>query len=317
MIKKALIGVLIVAVASCFTACKQNTTRTAIYFDTVVTLQAKGEIPEEAFPLLQKYDKLFSATNPDSELYKLNKNGKSEVDSELSEVIKKSLEYSEISGGSFDITVRPLKELWGFSETPKVPSKAQIETALQKVDYKAVKVDGNKVNLGGTRIDLGGIAKGYIADKLAELYIEKDIDGIINLGGNIMLPKPQKKPYKIGITDPKNTNEIIATVSTKSGAVVTSGTYERNFTENGKTYHHVLDTKSGYPVKSGIASATVLSSSATDADALSTILICLGGNEGLKLINSLENTEAILVTDSGEIKLSKGLKINKNKIEYK
>ena len=297
--------------------CRETTTKTAIYFDTVVRLEAEGEIPKEAFSMLERYDKLFSATNKDSELYNLNASGKGTVDSELARVIETALKYSKISEGRFDITVSPLKEVWGFGKSPKVPTKSQIETALQKVNYKAVKVDGNMVDLGGAKLDLGGIAKGYIADKLAELYIEMDVDGIINLGGNIMLPRMRKKPYKIGITDPKNTDEIIATLSVNSGAVVTSGTYERNFTENGKTYHHVLDTKSGYPVKSGIASATVLSSSATDADALSTILICLGGNEGLKLINSLENTEAILITDSGEIKLSNGLIQKDNQIKYK
>ena len=315
MLKKVLslaLSVMFVA----FSGCQKTTTKTAIYFDTVVSLEAEGEIPKEAFSMLEKYDKLFSATNEGSELYKLNASGKEKVDSELARVIETALKYSEISGGRFDITISPLKEVWGFGESPKVPTKNQIKTALQKVNYKAVKVEGNSVDLGGAKLDLGGIAKGYIADKLAELYIEKELDGIINLGGNIMLPKSRKKPYKIGITDPKNTQEIIATLSVTSGAVVTSGTYERKFTENGKTYHHILDTKSGYPVKSGIASATVLTPSATDADALSTILVSLGENEGLKLINSLENTEAVLITDSGEIKLSKGLKINKNKIGY-
>lgn len=316
MLKKILSLALSVMLLA-FTGCQETTSKTAIYFDTVVTLKAEGEIPKEAFSMLERYDKLFSATNKNSELYKLNTSGELVVDSELASVIEKSLEYSGISGGSFDITVLPLKELWGFSKSPKVPTKAQIKTALQKVDYKAIEIDGNRVNLNGMQIDLGGIAKGYIADKLAELYIKNDIDGIINLGGNIMLPTLQKKPYKIGITDPNNTDEIIATVNVNSGAVVTSGTYERNFTENGKTYHHILDTKSGYPVKSGIASATVLSPSATSADALSTILICFGENEGLKLINSLDNTEAILVTDSGEIELSNGL-IKENKtIKYK
>ncbi len=315
MLKKVLslaLSVMFVA----FSGCQETTTKTAIYFDTVVSLEAEGEIPKEAFSLLEMYDKLFSATNAESELYKLNASGKSEVDSELARVIETALKYSEISGGSFDITISPLKEVWGFGESPKVPTESQIKTALQKVNYKAVKVEGNSVDLGGAKIDLGGIAKGYIADKLAELYIEMGVDGIINLGGNIMIPKSRKKPYKIGITDPRNTDEIIATLSVTSGAVVTSGTYERYFTENGKTYHHILDTKSGYPVKSGIASATVLTPSATDADALSTTLVSLGENEGLKLINSLENTEAVLITDSGEIKLSKGLKINKNKIGY-
>ncbi len=317
MLKRLLSLSVSLAIFISLTGCKQNTTKTAIYFDTVVTLQAEGEIPKEAFTMLEKYDKLFSATNKDSEVYKLNASGELEVNSELIEVINASLEYANFSGGRFDITVLPLKEAWGFGNKTAVPTKAQIKTALQKVNYKAVEVKGNKVILNGVRIDLGGIAKGYIADKLSELYIENNIKGIINLGGNIMLPKAQKKPYKIGITNPKNTSEIIATVNVVSGAVVTSGTYERNFSQNGKTYHHILDTKTGYPANTGIASATVLSKTATTADALSTTLICMGEEDGLSLINTLKDTEAVLITDSGEIKLSEGLTQNGNQITFK
>lgn len=316
MLKKILSLALSVMLLA-FTGCQKTATKTAIYFDTVVTLKAEGEIPKEAFSLLERYDKLFSATNKNSELYKLNTSGELVVDGELAKVIQKSFEYSDLSDGSFDITIKPLKDLWGFSKNPKVPTEKEIKTALQKVDYKAIEIDGNRVKLNDRQIDLGGIAKGYIADKLAELYREKDIDGIINLGGNIMLPKTRKKPYKIGITDPNNTDEIIATVSVTSGAVVTSGTYERKFSKNGKTYHHILDTKTGNPANTGIVSATVLSAGATEADALSTCLICLGEKEGLKLINSLQNTEAVLITDSGEIILSKGLTQNFDQIEYK
>lgn len=305
---KRLTAFLLALVVIMLSGCANKTdSKTAIYFDTVVSLSAEGGIPKEAFALCERYDKLLSVTNQDSQIYKLNQEGKLSVDDDVAELIQLALQYSKLSNGKFDITVYPLKQLWDFKEQ-KIPTENQINKAKKKVGYKNIKVKGNQITLsGGAQIDLGAIAKGYIADRLAELYIAEKKSGVINLGGNIMLPKTRKKPYKIGITDPKDTKETAAVVEVTCGAVVTSGTYQRSFSKDGKLYHHILDTATGYPVETGIASVTILAESATTADALSTTVICMGKIEGLKLINSMDNTEAVIITDSGEILLSSGL----------
>ncbi len=316
--QKKLCALLLALAVIVFSGCANNTeSKTAIYFDTVVSLSAEGGIPSGAFSLCERYDKLLSATHQNSQVYKLNSQGVATVDSEVAELIKTALYYCEQSEGRFDITVYPVKQLWDF-KNGKVPTEREVARALGRVNYKKVKIKDNEITLsGGAQIDLGGIAKGYVADRLAELYVAENKGGVINLGGNIMLPKTRKKPYKIGITDPKDTTKTAAVVEVTDGAVVTSGTYQRSFTKDGKLYHHILDTATGYPAETGIASATILTESATAADALSTTVICMGKTEGLRLINSLEDTEAVIITDSGEILLSDGLEQIEDTIKIK
>lgn len=317
MLKRLTAFLLALAVIVLSGCANKTDSKTAIYFDTVVSLSAKGGIPSNAFALCERYDKLISVTNQDSQIYKLNQEGKLSVDDDVAELIQLAMKYSKLSNGKFDITVHPVKQLWDF-KNEKIPTKSQINEAKKKVGYKNVKVSGNEITLlGGAQIDLGAIAKGYIADRLAELYISENKSGVINLGGNIMLPKTRKKPYKIGITDPKDTKKTAAVVEVTGGAVVTSGTYQRSFSKDGKLYHHILDTDTGYPVETGIASVTILAESATTADALSTTVICMGKTEGLTLINGMDNTEAVIITDSGEILLSDGLKQIEDTIKIK
>ena len=315
---KRLTSILLAFSLLILSGCSNKTeTKTGIYFDTVVSLSAEGGIPDGVFSLCERYDKLLSATRENSQIYKLNKEGKLNVDSEIAELVRIALDYSEQSRGRFDITVHPIKQLWDF-KNGKVPTEKELTAAQKKVGYKNVKIKGNEITLSnGAQIDLGAIAKGYIADRLAELYKAEGKSGVINLGGNIMLPKTRKEPYKIGITDPKDTEKTVAVVEVTGGAVVTSGTYQRSFIKDGKLYHHILDTATGYPVQTGISSVTILAESATAADALSTTVICMGKDEGLKLINSTKNTEAVIITHGGEKLLSDGLETDGETIKIK
>ena len=154
-------------------------------------------------------------------------------------------------------------------------------------------------------IDLGGIAKGYMADQLKEYLLGEGVtSAIINLGGNVLTigEKPDGTSFNIGIQKPfDKQNATITSVQVKDSSVVTSGSYERYFKLGDTIYHHILNTETGYPCDNGLLSVTILSKESIDGDALSTACFTLGLEEGQKLIESLEDIDAIFVTDDYEI----------------
>ena len=177
-------------------------------------------------------------------------------------------------------------------------------------------MNGNKISLSDPKgeIDLGGIAKGYIADKLAEFLKKKGVNSaVIDLGGNISVvgKKPDGNEFRIGVRDPFSTDGgIIGVVEANDKSLVTSGTYERSFTKDGKVYHHILDVKTGYPVETGLDSVTIIGAGndGIDCDSLATTCLILGEEEGRKLIESIDGYEAIFVQHDGTITTTKNIK---------
>lgn len=290
----------------------------AFALDTVVSFSVwdtKEEVLNEAVSMCYKYDKLFSKSVAQSDVYKLNhSNGKPvEVDAETKYVIEKAVEYSKLSEGTFDITIMPVKELWDFkSENPKVPDEKTLNEAVSKVDYNNIVIDGNKITLkNGAQIDFGGIAKGYIADKIKAHFKQNGVEkAIINLGGNVMMlgQKDKDTLWTVGIQHPdKERNESLATVKVKDKSIVTSGVYERYFKVGDKIYHHLLNPFDGMPANNGIASVTIISDNSMEGDILSTTCFVLGYEKGLALIESLEGVEAVYVFDDLSIKTSSGV----------
>ena len=160
---------------------------------------------------------------------------------------------------------------------------------------------------------MGAIAKGYIADKIAAYLTENGVEGaIIDLGGNIYcVGNKNGEKFNIAIRRPETgVNKNTATVKAENISIVTAGKYERYFIENGKKYHHILDTSTGYPVENEILSVSVISRSSTYADALSTACLAAGLEKGLKIANSLENTYVLFITDGYEIYYSDGFEEN-------
>lgn len=290
---------------------------TRFIFDTVVKLDIECDEQTllEAFSLCEKYDKLFSKTNPESELYRINNSkGFVSCDEELLQLIERGLYFSKLSKGEFDITISPVCDLWDFEGTV-LPDRSEIAEALKNVDYETIEIKNKKINLNGKKIDLGGIAKGYIADKLKDFFEKKGVkNGIINLGGNIYT---FGKQTSLGIADPKNTSEAILRLDAKDLSLVTAGTYQRNMTVDGKTYHHILDTKTGYPADSDLVSATVIGKSSADCDALSTICVLLGTNKAIELINTQNDTEAVLILKDGSILYTDGIYLEADRILFK
>ncbi|MCC8044916.1 MAG: FAD:protein FMN transferase [Clostridiales bacterium] len=193
-----------------------------------------------------------------------------------------------------------------------IPSTEEIEEALSHIDYQNVAVDGTTVTLSDpeAEIDLGGIAKGYIADQLEEYLLSCNIESaLINLGGNVQTvgTKPDGSAWKIGIQKPfGSSSDIIAVIACTGESVVTSGTYERYFEVNGVIYHHILDPKTGYPTDNGLTSVTILADSSTQCDALSTSCFVLGLEDGTDLIESLDQVEAMFITEDGTMYRTSG-----------
>lgn len=300
----------------CGCGSKSEISDTRFMLDTVVTLTAScdEEAIDGAFSLCQNYENLLSRTVKGSDVYTLNSStGETEVSSETAKIIERSIYYSQLSDGKFDITIYPLSSIWNFSEQI-VPSKDEIAEALKNIDYQSIEINGNKVNLNGKKIDLGSIAKGYIADKVKDYLVENGAEnGIVNLGGNVVV---FGKEYTVGIRKPFS-EDIAASIKIKDKSVVTSGIYERYIEENGKFYHHVLDTKTGYGVENELASVTIIGDSSMDCDALSTVCLLSGTEKGLEIIENTEDFEAVFIDKNEKIILSSGLEIKNDKITLK
>mgnify|MGYP000839075161 FL=1 len=292
----------------------QDLTYTDMLFDTVIKIQILDPADESILDglknLCEKYDTMFSTTNTDSELYKLNHaNGQPfTVSSETANLIQEGIHYSELSGGAFDLTIEPVSALWDFkADKPTVPSSDAIAQAVSHVDYTKVDIQDNTVTLEDPEagIDLGAIAKGYIADQV-KTYLKKQgiKHAIINLGGNVDVigTKPDGSKYNIGIQKPfDESGEAITSVQLKDQTVVTSGIYERYFKKNGKLYHHILDPRTGYPCENNLYSVSIITDSSTKADALSTTCFLLGYEKGMELIQSMDGVEAIFITDDEKV----------------
>ena len=292
----------------------QDLTYTDMLFDTVIKIQildpADESILDGLKTLCKKYDTMFSTTNTDSELYKLNHaNGQPfTVSSETANLIQEGIHYSELSGGAFDLTIEPVSALWDFkADKPTVPSSDAIAQAVSHVDYTKIDIQDNTVTLEDPEagIDLGAIAKGYIADQV-KTYLKKQgiKHAIINLGGNVDVigTKPDGSKYNIGIQKPfDESGEAITSVQLKDQTVVTSGIYERYFKKNGKLYHHILDPRTGYPCENNLYSVSIITDSSTKADALSTTCFLLGYEKGMELIQSMDGVEAIFITDDEKV----------------
>lgn len=312
MKKHRLIMILIMLLILCGCTNNEPLSRTQILLDTQVTItlydQSSSNILDECFEICKKYELLLSRTNPESELYKLNHQDKNEpikISDELAKVIKIGLDYSEISNGNFDITVGRLIDLWDFKASqPVVPKQSDINQALTTVSYKNINLDNNIISFSNpdTIIDLGAVAKGYIGDRIKDYLVDQGVNSaIINLGGNVLcVGKKGTDDFRIGITDPQS-NEDIIRLNIDDKSVVTSGIYQRYFEVDGKYYHHILSPQTGYSYHNGIASVSIISNDSVDGDALSTVCFTLGLDQGLKLINDLDDVEAIFIDTNNRI----------------
>ena len=279
----------------------------------------------DVFQEINRLDYLMSNYKKESVLSELNKNASAEpanCNKELASVIEQSLQYSDITDGAFDITIGPLMKKWGFfKKKGRIPGKEELESVLESVSYKNIIIEEKTIkslakNPGtvktvffknpDTRIDLGGIGKGYAVDRAVSVLKQNGISSaLINFAGNIYTfgTPPGKESWVIGLQHPRESEGLLGTFEIKDKAVSTSGDYEKFFTIEGKRYSHIIDPRTGNPVK-GIVSVTIVTGNATRADALSTGVFVLGLEKGMNLIEQLQDVEGIIVYEDADSRLS-------------
>ena len=304
----------------------KKTTGVGFYFDTVVYLTLWGAsegLIDEIWAECARYEQLLSKTIPGSDVSRINgAMGKTvTVDAETWEILRRAKEISALTEGAFSVTIAPVTALWTFTGTTinSVPTDQTRLAALPLVDdQKIVLGENNTVTLpAGMQIDLGGIAKGYIADKTAEIVREKAAAGIISLGGNVYTVgrKPDGSRFSVAITDPQTPSTSKSVIYTGESTVVTSGTYERGFDFGGVRFHHILDPKTGWPAQSDLVSASFVMQSSMEADALATACIVIGSEKALALAQT-RGLDAMFITADGQLLFTPGFEEKYSHILY-
>ena len=334
-------------------------------FDTFVTLRAacSGDVLSAMTDRCAYFESIFSRTRKESDVSAINAAGGKpvSVSFETADIIQKSLAYSEQTCGLFDISIGAVSELWDF-KNGVVPSEQAIAQALPHVGYQGIVVNGQAVQLkdAQTRIDLGGIAKGYVADDLAQYLVEQgcesaclDIGGTIRTIGN----KPNGEPWHIGVrtsgdgvladgavdsdvfgsdadngasgvaasdgswsdgassgapspdgsssaasgSGSRDGENLVVVADAEGLSVVTSGLTERAFVQDGKAYWHILDPRTGYPVDSSIASASIIGARALDGEGFTKPLFMMEPVDALAWIEAMPSVEAVLVGRDGQV----------------
>ena len=295
---------------------------TQFLMDTIIEITAYGPGAEEAvkasFVEFQRLHTLTNNFDENSQVAQINQMaGKSKVavDPDLVDIIMFSQQVSDKLGDSFDITVGPLTKLWGIGNKGEyVPSQVEIDNVLPLVNYHLVEVDktANTIYLPriGMSLDLGGIAKGYATDKAIEVLKSRGItSALINAGGDVRVigNKPDGKPWRIGVQDPRKSDGISAKLSlTQWDTMETSGDYQRFIIKDGIRYSHILNPRTGWQPRE-VASVTMVTNSSTYGDILSKPIFVLGVDKGLKLLQQFPGVEAIIITIDGKTIITPGL----------
>lgn len=313
-------GLLLLFTSFLLTSCTKAPEKSEEYFfamDTYMTIEAYGETAKiavsQARARVEALEKLWSATDENSEIFAINHGKNPELSEETLDLLSFTLEMSEKTGGAFDATIYPVLTAWGFTtEQKRVPEEAELAELLEKVGYEKVSADGKKISLEqGMMLDFGGAAKGWASDECAEIMRESGVkSALINLGGNVYAvgKRPDGNLWRIGVADPLSENsENAGIVEVSDRAVVTSGSYQRYFTQDGKTYGHIIDPKTGYPADNDLLSVTIVAEEGKLCDVLSTALFVMGREQAERFWRENGGFEMILIDKSGGIFVTEGI----------
>jgi thiamine biosynthesis lipoprotein len=255
---------------------------------------------EKAYSELERIDALMSEWKPESPISQVNAAAGQravEVPRELRELLERSIRFSQITEGAFDVTWHGMAGIWHFDDAFRVPLREEVEAGRKKVNYRAIRIDGNSIYLPpGMSIGLGGIAKGYAVDRAAQALARAGFtDSLVDGGGDIMLSGTRLgEPWRVGIQDPRKPRGVmIGTMRVSGYALVTSGDYERFRMVNGVRYHHIIDPRTGYPADASIA-VSILSRSAEEGVVLAKGVFILGPDRGMALARQ-QGIEALLI----------------------
>lgn len=319
-----LCGVVILFFTLLVTGCRMSSKpyrQTAFALDTAIDITAYGPNAEpavkSAIQEMTRLEALLSNYREDSEISAINRNAGGAavpISLETEQVLKQALRYANVTQGAFDPTIGPIVELWGIGKKEDfVPSDEQIAAALKFVDYRRLELDEDqhtaRLKDKGMSIDIGGVAKGYILDRMAAVLKSQGIQSaLINGGGDIrgIGQKPDGTPWRIGLQAPRQTNGVSAKIPlTNWDDIETSGDYQRFFDRDGKRYHHIFDPKTGKPTQTMPSASTVLRGGREDIP--SNVLMVIGKEQSLKLLQQFPGIEAIFIDYNGKVSYTPGL----------
>ena len=260
---------------------------------------------------ITRIENLISEWQPQTQISEVNRNAgirPVKVDPEVFELTRRAVEYSEISGGAFDISTAAMDKIWKFDGSmTEMPTPETIKNSVRNVDYRNIVLDRVSSTIfltrRGMKIGFGSIGKGYAADKGRELMRSSGVKaGIVDASGDIAAwgTQPNGKPWAIGIRNPFKKQKIAQILRLKNDAVATSGSYEKFAEINGIRYSHIIDPQTGYPA-TGLTGVTIYGPSAEFANALSTSVMVLGKKEGRKLVKKFPQYRFLFITDDGKV----------------
>jgi thiamine biosynthesis lipoprotein len=276
--------------------------------------EARGEI--------DRLEQMMTDWKAESPLMEVNRHAGErpvKVPPELFFVIRKSLEMSELTRGAFDISFAAAGKLWNWRD-PRVPTDDKVRVSLTNVGWRGIRIDATEQTVflekPGMRIGLGAIAPGYAGDRAIEKIRACGIrDACVNMSGDVMaIGMKSGAPWRVALKHPRRPSESVAILPVANAAVSTSGDYERFFEVEGKRYCHIIDPRTGRPAE-GCQSVTIVAPVLAFADGLATGVFVLGPEAGMKLVESLEGVEAVIVASDGRVLMSPGLRSARNPVE--
>lgn len=295
---------------------------THVAMDSIVEVTVVHDGSEPASPLFQaifaevdRIERLASFYEPESDLSRLNARPTAggDTDPELVGLLRRSVAMSELTGGTFDITVAPLYRLWGFVEKKyRIPEASDIDRVRASVGYQKVKIiDSTRVRFTnrGTAVILGGIAKGYAVDRAVEILRRAGVYGaLVNIAGDLRVfgHKTDGSLWRVGVRHPRQSSGLLGVLTLSDRAVATSGDYERYFEVDGVRYHHLFDPATGRPARD-CRSVTIITDTTERADALATAVFVMGPEHGIQFIDQTRDVEGLIVSSESEVFASQGL----------
>ena len=238
------------------------------------------------------------------------------IKSDFIHVFNKSHYYHSLTNGLFEVTIKPLIDIWGFEKPDyrtNIPDSSSIKRALTNIGINNIKLrDGYIYKMNEVSLDFSALAKGYAVDKIATFLKDNLIyNFMVEIGGELSLSgyNSENKKWSIGVQNP-SLNNISSTLNLllTNKTIATSGNYRNFFTHDGKSYSHIISPTTGYPIDNNILSVTVISDQCIDADALATSLIVMNIEDGIDLIDKIKGTEVFYITKENENLYSKGFK---------
>ena len=298
--------------------------RAQMHMGTLVTITAVAEnesiaqaAASSGFAEIRRLEELLSTWIPSSELSRVNAAAGAapvQVSPETLTVVRRSLQVAEITGGAFNIAIGPAVDAWNISTEPRLPTAADLDALKPLVDLKAVRADARERTIhlekAGMRIDVGGIGKGYAADQAA-IAMQKAgaTAGVVALSGDIKTfgRLPGGKKFPVGFQHPRKEGAVLAWIDLQDEAISTAGDYERFFERDGVRYHHILDPATLQPARD-CQSVSVIAKEGIWADGLDTGIFVMGPKRGMELVEQLEDVEAVIVDQAGQVHVSSGLR---------